>query len=95
MSRTSHIAKFLAMGSFRYLRGVVGLAIMHNTHMAKSAPPRWFLKQWRKHRGYTMERLAASDSVIRSLIDSSDKDHPIHQAAHIETLPDTLTVRTK
>lgn len=26
--------------------------------MVKSGNPRWFLREWRKHRGYTQERLA-------------------------------------
>lgn len=26
--------------------------------MAKSPPGRWYLKQWRKHRGYNQERMA-------------------------------------
>ena len=26
--------------------------------MAKSTSPRWFLKAWRKHRGYNQERMA-------------------------------------
>lgn len=26
--------------------------------MAKTTPSRWFLKQWRKHRGYNQERMA-------------------------------------
>ena len=33
--------------------------LSHNANMAKDDPrPRWFLKEWRKYRGYSQERLA-------------------------------------
>jgi len=58
MSKTSHIAKFGAIESFRYVREAFDFSRVQTPHMAKSPPPRWFLKQWRKYRGYTQERMA-------------------------------------
>lgn len=31
---------------------------LHTANMSKQGKTRWYLKQWRKHRGYTQERLA-------------------------------------
>ncbi len=40
----------------------------HNVRMSKRAPQRWFLKQWRKHRGYTQDRLAEMTGLSKPYI---------------------------
>ncbi len=40
----------------------------HNANMANKAKTRWFLKEWRKHRGYTQERLADMTSLSKPYI---------------------------
>ena len=55
----------------------------HNGRMSKRAPQRWFLKQWRKHRGYTQERLAEMTNLSKPYI--SQLESGVRQFTH-ETL---------
>jgi transcriptional regulator with XRE-family HTH domain len=43
-------------------------ACWHTANMAKKTRTRWFLKQWRKHRGYTQDRLAEMTGLSKPYI---------------------------
>jgi transcriptional regulator with XRE-family HTH domain len=43
-------------------------ACWHTANMAKKHKTRWFLRQWRKHRGYTQDRLAEMTGLSKPYI---------------------------
>jgi len=40
----------------------------HTANMAKANKTTWFLKEWRKHRGYTQERLAEMTGLSKPYV---------------------------
>lgn len=56
MRNNTHIAYDLGRGSVRLLRHDIGALTTHYADMTER--PRWYLKEWRKHAGYSLERLA-------------------------------------
>jgi transcriptional regulator with XRE-family HTH domain len=56
-----------------WLRNDSRLPSLHNANMAKKAKTSWFLKEWRKHRGYTQERLAEMVSLSKPYISQLER----------------------
>jgi transcriptional regulator with XRE-family HTH domain len=57
--------------------------------MAK-ASQRWFLKQWRKHRGYTQERLAEMTNMSVGYLSDLEKGKRRYNQDHLEVLAEAL-----
>lgn len=57
--------------------------------MAKGGQ-RWFLKQWRKHRGYTQERLAEMVGMSVGYLSDLEKGKRRFNQDHLEALSDAL-----
>lgn len=60
--------------------------------MAKtgSSEPRFFLKQWRKHRGYTQERLAEALGSSSGYIADLENGKRRYNQDHLESLAEAL-----
>lgn len=72
----------------------------HNPGMARKTHKRWFLKEWRKHRGYTQERLAEMTGLSKPYV--SQLERGVRQytqellelfAEHLRCEPADLIVR--
>lgn len=96
MAQTSHMAKSGATGNPRFLRQDNIEPPSHNASM-KSTQPLWRLKQWRKFRGYTQERLAEMVDMAPGYLSDLEKgkrrfnqDHLEAFAAALNTTPGDL-----
>lgn len=59
--------------------------------MANPTSHRWFLKQWRKHRGYTQERLAEMTSMAPSYYSDIEKGNRRYNQDHLEAFAEALS----
>lgn len=62
----------------------------HNANMAKKAKTRWFLKEWRKHRGYTQERLADMTSLSKPYISQLERGQRQYTQELLELFAEAL-----
>jgi transcriptional regulator with XRE-family HTH domain len=46
---------------------------LHTANMARDKKTRWFLKEWRKHRGYTQDRLAEMTGLSKPFISQLER----------------------
>jgi len=53
-------------------------------------PQRWFLKEWRKHRGYTQERLAEMVQMSVGYLSDLEKGKRRFNQDHLEVLAEAL-----
>jgi transcriptional regulator with XRE-family HTH domain len=83
------MAKFCASPRFRYLRQDTLPPFPQNAKMAKDKQ-RWFLKQWRKHRGYTQERLAEMVGMSPGYFSDLEKGNRRYNQDHLEALAEAL-----
>lgn len=58
--------------------------------MPKRQRRRWFLKQWRNHRGLTQEQLADRVGVTQGLISQLENNRTDYTGALLEALADAL-----
>lgn len=90
MPETSHIAKLFATASFRYVREALTFHRVQTPLMAKTTPPRWFLKQWRKFRGYTQERMAEMIGMAPGYYSDIESGKRRYNQDHLEAFADAL-----
>lgn len=55
-----------------------------------SGKSKWFLKQWRKHRGYTQERLAEMTNMSIGYLSDLEKGKRRYNQDHLEALATAL-----
>lgn len=58
--------------------------------MAKRSKHRWFLKEWRKHRGYTQERLAEMAGMSKPYISQLERGVREYNQHMLETFAEVL-----
>ena len=56
----------------------------------KKGPPRHFIRQWRKHRGYTIEQLAEMVGVTHGAISQLDRGEVSYTQPMLESLAEAL-----
>lgn len=59
--------------------------------MANKAKTRWFLKEWRKHRGYTQDRLAEMVSLSKPYISQLERGRRQYTQELLELLANALS----
>lgn len=86
--KSSHTANLNASGVVRPLHDDTALGVAHYANMAKKP---WYLKQWRKHRGYTQERLAEMIGTSKGHIsDLENRKRPWNEGL-LDLLADALS----
>lgn len=58
--------------------------------MSKTAKHRWFLREWRKHRGYTQERLAEMTSLSKPYISQLERGEREYNQHLLDVLAEAL-----
>lgn len=66
-------------------------ASWHTANMAKKNKTRWFLRQWRKHRGYTQERLAEMVGLSKPYISQLETGQRQYTQELLEALSEALS----
>jgi transcriptional regulator with XRE-family HTH domain len=82
------MAKFLSSPTFRYPRQDTLAQPSHNANMPEKK--KWFLKEWRKHRGYTQERLAEMTGMAVGYLSDLEKGNRRYNEDHLEALATAL-----
>lgn len=62
----------------------------HTANMAKRAKTRWYLRQWRKHRGYTQERLAEMTGMSKPYVSQLETGSRQYTQELLEVLAEAL-----
>jgi transcriptional regulator with XRE-family HTH domain len=83
------MAKANATVAFRYPRWDGHVALSHNANMVP-APHRWFLREWRTHRGYTLERLAEMVGMSVGYLSDLEKGKRRWNQDHLEAFATAL-----
>jgi len=65
-------------------------AMRHNADMVRKTRTRWFLREWRKHRGYTQERLAEMAGLSKPYISQLEGGKRQYTQELLEVLADAL-----
>lgn len=58
--------------------------------MSKKAKHRWYLREWRKHRGYTQERLAEMTGLSKPYISQLERGEREYNQHLLDVLADAL-----
>lgn len=78
------------METFRYLREAQKSLAGQTPHMANTAPTRWFLKEWRKYRGYTQEKLAEKVGMATGYYSDIEGGKRRYNQDHLEAFAEAL-----
>jgi transcriptional regulator with XRE-family HTH domain len=72
------------------VRGVRDDGRGHVAHTANMAKRRWYLKEWRKHRGYTQERLAEMLETSKGYVSDLERGNRPYNQDLLERAADAL-----
>jgi DNA-binding XRE family transcriptional regulator len=63
---------------------------LHTANMAKKVRAHWFLKAWRKHRGYTQDRLAEMTGLSKPYISQLERGERQYTQELLEVFAEAL-----
>lgn len=64
--------------------------LLHTANMARKSRTRWFLRAWRKHRGYTQDRLADMTSLSKPYISQLERGERQYTQELLELFAEAL-----
>jgi transcriptional regulator with XRE-family HTH domain len=86
MGLISHMAKRLSSKNFAMCGGTAAEPWSHTSGMAKKhTSPRIFLREWRQHRGYNLEKAAGILGMAVSYLSDLEKGNRRWNRDHLET----------
>jgi len=62
------------------------MAVVHHTHMVKIAGKRHYLREWRKHRGFTLEQVAAEVGTTHATLSRIERGKISYTQPMLEAL---------
>lgn len=63
----------------------------HTADMQKSPRSRWYLREWRKHRGYSLERLAEMVGTSKGYLSDLERGNRRYNQELLELLAEALS----
>lgn len=82
-------------GQVRYLRDDCGALRSHTANMSKPATDQWFLKEWRKARGMSQDKLAEAAETSKGYISDLERGERPYNSRLAEKLAEALGISVR
>jgi transcriptional regulator with XRE-family HTH domain len=80
------MAKYLASPYFAISGGTGITMLRHTSLMAKTSKIQWFAREWRKKKGWTLEKAAANMGMAVSYLSDLEKGNRRWNQDHLDTM---------